>query len=330
MILPAVAIFLGVWTGSRSFVIQQVEREYKEMANCILNVVRARYDMIQNDQYLRDQQTREKLGLVADTLLRTARELQLESGRRNLTVPGARAVFLSIVREVSLQGVQVSVIDTEGKVAFSHQLPKGFDVSDYPWIRNMIHGVAGNVRFSWQYPGEAAGSERQVAYRLIQGWDWILYTESSMNFSENSDFADQQYQGLTDFISAYHAPAGGYAMILSAADGRIISHPEMSGGSLDQLPGADRMISVRQGNVTYEDSYGVRWRTGLAYFAPKQWIIAVTGREDQILKEIKAIIYGLQVAAGIVILIVLLIFFRMQRAMLYAFKSKTRISTSGK
>ncbi|MBN1880461.1 cache domain-containing protein [bacterium] len=329
IILPSAGILLFVWNGAKWFVLQQTEREYTEMANCILNVVRARYDLIQNDLFLKEQHARENLDLITDTLLRTARELELESARRNLSTQRAKDIFIAITRDIAMQGLEVSVIDTDGDIVFCQQLPTGFNVSDYPWVQNLMEEDTGSFRFSWRYPGEAMESDRLLAYRLIHGWNWILYAESRVLSSETNEYADLQYQGLTDFISAYHAPAGGYAMILSVADNRIVVHPERSGGTLDDLPGVDRMIAVRKGSLSYVDAFGVNWRAGVSYFAPRQWIIAVTGREDQIINEVKGRLRIIAGAASAMIFLVLVVYFRLQRALLYSFKSKTRSSISG-
>ncbi len=330
IILPAIGIFLTMWKGAREFVIRQAEREYQEIANCILHVVRARYDLVQNELFLEDKKIDDNLAIVSETLIRTARELELETARNNLNMQEAKEVFLAIVKDTTTMGIEVSVVSIKGLVVYSPQLPKGFDVSEYPWIQRMMENDKGNFRFSWRHPGEAEITDRVIVFRRIQGWDWILFAELQSLNHEKNEFTDHQYLGLNDFVTAYHAPAGGFGMILSITDNRIIAHPEMSGGSLDQVPGVNKMKSVQKGSVFYEDDFGVRWRAGVSYFAPRQWIIAVTAREDEIIKEVRGIFNLLAAASGILVLFVVIVFYRLQRSLLFTFLAKNRNSTSGK
>ncbi len=319
-----------MWKGAREFVIRQAEREYQEIANCILQVVRARYDLVQNELFLEDKKIDDNLAIFSETLIRTARELELETARKNLNIQRAKEVFLAIAKDMTTMGIQVSVVSIKGMVVYCPQLPEGFDVSEYPWVQRMMENDEGNFRFSWRYPGEVETSDRMIVFRRIHGWDWILFAESHLPNPENNEFTEDQYLGLNDFVTAYHAPSGGYGMILSTTENRIIAHPEMSGGSLDRVPGASKMKSVRKGCISYEDDFGVKWRAGVSYFAPRQWIIAVTAREDEIIKDVRGIFGLLATVSGVLVLFVTIVFYRLQRSLLFTFLAKTRNSTSGK
>ena len=113
-------------------------------------------------------------------------------------------------------------------------------------------------------------------------------------------------------------------MILSVADRTIITHPEISDGSIDLVPGGDKMIKALRGTVSYMDDHGVRWRAGIVYFVPKQWIIVVTAREDEILHNSDDLITRLTMISVLTILLPLYVFYRLNRSLLYTSLTSVR------
>ncbi|HPQ42155.1 MAG TPA: hypothetical protein PLV45_17425, partial [bacterium] len=219
---------------------------------------------------------------------------------------------------------QIVLLDGNSRVIRHPMLPEGFDMSHYEWVHRMREEESGSLRYTWGYPGESEPVERLTVYRLIHTWNWLLSIEGAIPDPENSDFTDRQIQGLNDFVTGYHAPAGGYAMILSADDNTIVTHPELSGGSTGMVAGAEALFSVRRGNVTYTDSFGWTWHAGIAYFPPKKWHVIVTARSDEILRPANRFAMRL---AGVIcglILLVTLIFYRMNRSLIYAAVSQVR------
>jgi hypothetical protein len=327
ILLPAAGVSYLAWDLTRDSAFRRVEREQREIAGALLDVVRARYDIIQNYQFHKEQALRKNLTVLADTLHRTARELELEAARRNLSLGRAQDVFLNIVTDMSQkQNFQISIIDTKGETVYCPMLPKGFDLFDNPWIQTMLETDAGEVQFTWRYPGEAEMSDRILMHRLIHGWGWIIAVESVMEDPLSDQFADHQYRGLQDYISSYHASAGGIAMILSPDENRIIAHPEMRSGSLDNIPGISKMTAARSGAVRYRDEYGFNRKAWVEFFSPLKWIIVVTAREDQISYEADRMVKKLAgVSAGLGFLVCLL-FYRIQRAIIFRAMSRRRSS----
>lgn len=327
ILLPTIGVSYLAWDLTRESAIRRVEREQKEIATALLDVVRARYDVIQNYQFHKEQGLRKNLTLLADTLHRTARELELETARRNLSLNRAQDVFLNIIADLSQkQNYLISVINTKGETIYCQMLPKGFDLSDNPWIQSMLETDAGEVQFAWRYPGEAEMADRILIHRLIHGWGWIVAVESVIEDPLSKQFADLQYRGLQDYISSYHASAGGIAMILSLEENRIIAHPEMRSGSLDHIPGISKMTVARSGAIRYRDEYGFNRKAWIEYFSPLQWIIVVTAREDQISYEADRMVKKLAGASAVFGLLTLLLFYRIQRAMVYRAMSRRRYS----
>lgn len=327
MLLPTFGVIYLTWDWARDLAMRQVEREQQEIASALLDVVRARYDIVQNFQIHREQILRRNQIVLADTLHRTARELELETARKNLPYNRGRDVFLNIVMDLSQKyNYLISVFNTKGEIVYCPMLPKGFDLSENQWVQALLEADSGEIRFSWRYPGEAETMDRILIHRLIHGWGWIITVESMSEDPLSAQFADQQYRGLRDYISNYHAPAGGIAMLLSLENREIIAHPEMREGELDELAGASNLISIRKGAVRYKDNYGFKRKAWVESFSPLQWIIVVTAREDQILADADGIAKKLTgIAVGLTI-ITLIIFYRVQRALVFNALDRRRTS----
>jgi len=327
ILIPGIAGAAIAWKWSVEFALDQADRELRQSATAILNVVRMRYDLVQNYLFQEERYLEENLSSTVLIMQRIARELELEGARSRLSEYRAQTVFKAFAGDLSeTENHQIVLLDESDRVIQHPLLPARFDMGHYRWVQQMRENEAGILRYTWSYPGEAMEVERMAAYRVIHAWDWIVSVEGRVPDPENSDFADRQIQGLTDFITGYQAPAGGYAMILSAADGTVVTHPESTDGGPQQLAGVDVMLGTRRGNVTYSDSFGFKWRAGVDYFAPRKWNVVVTARNDEILRQTRRLALRLfGVITGMAVLAAL-IFYRMNRSLIYAAVSHVRKS----
>ncbi|MGB3974955.1 MAG: cache domain-containing protein [bacterium] len=327
MVLPTIGVSYFAWDWAREVSVRQVEREQREAASALLDVVRARYDTIQNFLVQREQFLRKNQAALVDTLYRTARELELETARKNLSFNRGQEVFLNVIMDVSQRhSYLISIFNTKGEIVYCPMLPKGFDLSENQWVQAMLGTDSGEVQYSWRYPGEAETMDRILTHRLVEGWGWIIVVESIKEDPLSVQFADQQYRGLRDYIAGYHAPAGGIAMILSLENNEIVAHPEIRGGALDTLAGASKLISTRKGVVRYKDDYGFKRKAWVEYFSPLQWLIVVTAREDQISVDADGIVKKfVGVAVGLTI-VILFLFYRLQRVMVFDVMTRRRSS----
>ncbi|MBN1296927.1 cache domain-containing protein, partial [bacterium] len=250
MAIPGVVGIGVAWHMSREFVLDQSDRELHHAATSILHVVRMRYDLVQNYLFQEETYLEANMNTSVDALARMARELELESARNHISDSRAKEVFQALASEAATTGDrQIFLLDETNHVLQHAMLPMGFDMGNYEWVRQMRETESGTVRYTWNYPGESEAGDRMAVFRLLHGWGWLLSVESHIPDPEKSDYADRQIQGLTDFITGYHTPSGGYAMILATEERSVITHPEISGGSIDQIPGADTLLRVRRGAV---------------------------------------------------------------------------------
>lgn len=325
IILPTVGVCGITWNWSKNLISKSADRELVHAARCILDVVRMRYDLVHNYLYQDEQYLRENMTSTGNVLHRLARELELEVARRHISESRAQDILLSLIDDLNERSVfEITVLNQKDRVLLHSMLPDRFDMSQYRWIQQMRKQDSGTLRYNWQYPGESNQIERLAVFRLLEGWRWMLTLESELPDPKDSKFGDQQLQGLNDFITGYHAPSSGYAMILSIDDQTIISHPEFSEGSIEGLPGADEILSQKSGNVTYMDDDGYRWRVGMVSFVPRRWVVAVTAREDLILKDAQDLFLKLLGVSAVGVLIISLVFFRLMRSMMFAALSDTR------
>jgi len=316
--IPVLVTLLVSWQWSSQFALEQADRELMQSARSILDVVRTRYDLMHNYLFQEEKYLQENLNSSVTILHRMARELELEAARRKLSDSRAREIFISLVQDMKMSDeVDVLLLDQSDKVIQHSMLPKHFKMANYEWVRKMRERESGLIHYTWQYPGEAHSVDRISAFRLLHGWGWILSLESIVPNPEKSDFADQQIQGLEDYVTGYHSKYNGMAMILSVSDKSIITHPEISEGSIDQISGGPAILEAQNGNLVYEDDDGRRWRTGIVYFVPKRWIIAVTALEEEILKNSSSMILKLSLIASSILLICLFFFYRISRSLVY-------------
>ncbi len=327
IITPAVGISILAWIWCRDYTLQQIDQQQSEIAVSILDMVRSRYDLNQNYLYSREQTLRSNLELTADILHRTARELELETARRNLPLHRAQAVFLNIISDMSQKNTSnLAVFSSTGKIVYSSRLPEGFDMSEHPWMQKIIEDDRGSFQFSWRYPGEAELAERLMVFRLIHGWNWIIGVEGLIETPLTEYYTGLRYEGLIDYISSYHAPAGGFVMIVDSNTRDVIAHPELKTVSQDRIRNVFHVASARRGSMTYQDDAGNVYRAHIEIFMPYQWIIAVIAQEDQILHQARNIQKKLVATSIILGLAIMIIFYRIQRAMLYSSISQRRYS----
>lgn len=327
ILIPGIASGFLAWRWSVARTLDQSRRELHHAAETMMDIVRMRYDLVQNYLFQEEEYLAESLQSAADIIYRAARELELECARQHLSESRAQAIFLAFSEDLAVTSErQIVILDASDRVIYHPMLPEGFDMGHYEWVHRMRETEAGNLRYTWSFPGEPQPVERMAEYRLIHTWNWMLSLEGRIPDPEKSDFADRQIQGLNDFITGYHAPAGGYAMILSGEDGTVITHPEISSGSADRVSGADALLSVRRGNVTYTDAYGIQWEAGIAYFPPKKWHVIVTARTDEILRQTYRFATRLAMVIGALVIVVFLVFYRLNRSLIYAAVSQVRKS----
>jgi hypothetical protein len=327
ILLPAIGTSFIAWKWCKEYTFQQVEQQQKEISTSILDMARSRYDLTQNYMYYSEQALRNNLTTTADILHRTARELELETARRNLPLHRAQTVFLNIVSDMSqMKSHNVSVFSDTGKIVYSSLLPEGFDMSEHPWVQTMLEDDRGEFQFSWRYPGEADSAERIMVYRLIHGWKWIVSAEDLITTPLIESYTDRQYQGLTDYIAGYHAPAGGFVMIIDANNRDVIAHPELQTESNEKIPGISKIVNARRGSIVYQDEAGNNYRAHVEIFLPFRWVIAVTAQDDQILYQARGIRRKLIATTLILGVLIMILFYRLQRAILYRSISQRRYS----
>ncbi|HPQ40157.1 MAG TPA: hypothetical protein PLV45_07255, partial [bacterium] len=81
ILIPGIASGYMAWRWSVAEALEQSDRELRHAAETILQVVRMRYDLVQNYLFQKEQHLEENLQLGTEIIYRIARELELECAR---------------------------------------------------------------------------------------------------------------------------------------------------------------------------------------------------------------------------------------------------------
>ena len=97
-------------------------------------------------------------------------------------------------------------------------------------------------------------------------------------------------EGLYDYVKSVRYRWRGRAMILDTG-GKVIAHPEYEKNYDGEIDGVGIIIKTQRGFCNYTDSLGRKWMAGVTFFAPKNWVIAVTGLSEDILQSYRRMQY---------------------------------------
>jgi len=297
LLIPLIILSVYLSQQLKENLLNEARKELERSAHDILNLARQKFDLVHTYQFQEEHYYRTRLKQMVGMYVAMSRQVELETARKMLTRDVAKKLIVQTISNFKFGELGYGfILDRNGIVLAHPQLPAGLDMSSYPYVEKMLARGEGVLRYWWKHPGEPNERERLMAFQMVRSLGWYICIAVPISEVMDSTFEVQQFEGLFEYVKSLRLKWRGQAMILST-DGRIIAHPEFyKEEPVEELLGASKIIRIKSGYGEFRDMTDNTWCSGVRFFAPKEWIIAVTASEKEILRPYRRLVLEISIA----------------------------------
>jgi two-component system, cell cycle sensor histidine kinase and response regulator CckA len=204
----------------------------------------------------------------------------------------------------------------ESVILVVHPKIQGQDVAKIDFVQESVKLKNGYLEYRWQNPDEKHAREKAMYLAFFEPWQWIIAVSSyKQEFLDLMDVND-----LRSTILAGAFGRTGYGYIIDSG-GNVIIHPTFKGNAFDLVDEEGRLFiqeicSKKIGKIEYswKNPGESDFRAKLVFFdyIPEyDWIIAASSYKDEFAAPLYAVRFSVIVAAGLIVLLVLAISFKL-------------------
>lgn len=235
--------FATVYVIIRDSLQNNIESELQNTTTAVYNLVQTSATVsIKN--YLRG--VAEKNVEIIDALYQGSRQgLQTDGEAREK----AAAVLLS--QTIGESGY-IYCLDSNGIVVVHPQRALlGTDVSDFPFIKDVLAKKRGYLEYDWKNPDEEVARPKALYMTHFEPWDWIIAVSSYRAEFKGLVNVDDFKEGVLDFKFG----KTGYAFVVNT-EGKAIIHPKLAGINILSVQGLPNeylaeIIRRKNGRIIY-------------------------------------------------------------------------------
>jgi hypothetical protein len=324
IIIPISLMSWFLLRAIRNHTLEIAKDELQRAVEEIKNVARYKFDLVAAYQFQEDSNFQSQLDHMTDLIVFFQHQFEQEFASRKITEETAKEIIWQTISNLRLgNAFSGFLISDQGQILYDPQLPESLDASNYPYIKEILQKKEGIIRYWWKNPGESKEVEKLVAFRTISDWGWIICLSIPISEIRNAFYESQHWEGLFNYVRSFHLLWSSKAMLISK-DGNIIVHPEISTENTTENPEADLIFLCSDACGSYKDELGRTWWFCKDEFTPKNWIIAVTASEKDILKSTKGIATRVLVGALICFLMILFLSYRILRVLSIRIRTQAR------
>ncbi len=216
------------------------------------------------------------------------------NGEISLFEAKKRAEDIILCQSIGTTGY-ICILDGKGRV-LKHPWKslEGLDISDYDFVRQMIHQKIGYIEYDWQNPGDPKPRAKALYMTYYEPWDWLItvssYRKEFRSLVNISDFKAS--------ILSHRFGDTGYSYVMDLK-GNIIIHPELEGKNVFKDKGISdffyqKMLAQRNGKLTYywKNPSDDHFRKKMVIFneLPEyEWMVASSSYVDEFLMPLNTI-----------------------------------------
>ena len=278
--------FATVYVIIRDSLQNNIESELQNTSTAIYNLVQTSANVsIKN--YLRG--AAEKNVEIIDAFYQESRQGLLTDKEAR---EKAAAVLLS--QTIGESGY-IYCLDSKGIVVVHPQHALiGTDVSDFPFVKDVLVKKRGYLEYDWKNPDEEVTRPKALYMMNFQPWDWIIAVSSYRAEFNGLVNVDDFKQSVLDLRFG----KTGYAFVINS-EGKAIIHPKLEGINILSVEGMPNeylveMIQRKNGRMLYpwKNPGETEARMKLCifhYIEEYDWLVAASSYQDEFYRPLRTI-----------------------------------------
>lgn len=288
-LLYAISLTVGfatVYVIIRDSLQKNIESELQNTTTAVYNLVQTAATVsIKN--YLRG---------VAEKNVEIIGDLYRKSRQGQFTEAEARAKAVAVLLSQTIgESGYIYCLDSRGiVVVHPQQALIGTDVSDYPFVKDVLARKLGYLEYDWQNPDETAARPKALYMIHFEPWDWIIAVSTYRAEFKGLVNVDDFKQSVLDLKFGQT----GYAFVVNGK-GEAIIHPKLEGVNIlaeENVPNEylAEIIRRKNGRITYpwQNPGETQSRLKLCVFSYIQdydWIVAATSYHEEFYRPLRTI-----------------------------------------
>ncbi|HBG17719.1 MAG TPA: histidine kinase [Desulfobulbaceae bacterium] len=288
-LLYAISLTVGfatVYVIIRDSLQKNIESELQNTTTAVYNLVQTSATVsIKN--YLRGV-AEKNVEIIADLYEKSQQGLQTEAEAREK----AAAILLS--QTIGESGY-IYCLDSRGiVVVHPQQALIGTDVSDFPFVQDVLDKKRGYLEYDWKNPDEAATRPKALYMLHFEPWDWIIAVSTYRAEFKGLVNVDDFKQSVLDLRFG----ETGYAFVVNG-EGKAVIHPKLEGVNIlaeESLPNEylAEIIRRKNGRMVYpwQNPGETEPRLKLcvfSYIEDYDWIVAAASYHEEFYRPLRTI-----------------------------------------